>query len=302
MTNAVINAACRHWQLSETAITLVGARENHVYRVQAKNGPAALRLHRPGYRNDEQINSELLWMAMLAQNGISVPEPIKGLDGTYLKNFDGVTVSLLSWVDATPHSKMTVSAEKYFDLGRILAKMHTLADAWEMPPGFNRPTWDLVGDQPTWGRFWENPSLSKEQRQFFLEFRNAARRALKELEPLDFGLIHADLVPDNVLSSGNRLYLIDFDDGGFGHRIFDLATIVRRSRSHSEDNEFAEATIAGYSTERRPDREAMALFEAMRACSYVGWNISRMADSEGISRNTRFIAEAQTAAGKYLAG
>ena len=44
---------------------------------------------------------------------------------------------------------------------------------------------------------------------------------------LDYGLIHADAVRDNVLFQDNyKVNLIDFDDSGFGFRLFDIATTL----------------------------------------------------------------------------
>ena len=86
MSDAVIDAARLHWSLGDAPITLVAARENQVYRVDHTNGPAALRLHRPGYRTNAEINSELQWMAMLAENSIAVPTPLAGTDNTYISH------------------------------------------------------------------------------------------------------------------------------------------------------------------------------------------------------------------------
>jgi len=295
LTDQLISAAREHWALGNSVITLVAARENRVYRVDHPSKPVALRVHRPGYRCTAEITSELLWMEMLSENGIDAPKPIRATDGTYYLVIDGVVATVLSWLDGTPLSDISVTSEMYYELGRLLAQMHTLADAWELPSGFNRPTWDLVGDQPSWGRFWENASLTKEQARRFVKFRDRARRAIAALAPLDRGLIHADLAPENVLNNGHRLQPIDFDDGGFGFRLFDLATITHRNRRQQDGDVLSEATINGYCSERTLDRDALTLFEALRACTYVGWNITRIDEPNGRQRNTRYIAEAECA-------
>ena len=299
MSDSVISAACKHWALGDASAKLIAARENSVYRIDAANGPAVLRLHRVGYRSIAEINSELLWMDMLAQNGINVPGPIQAPNGSYLFTLDGVVVSMLSWMDGIPLSKTVVSKEVYFELGQILARMHSLADAWQPPSSFTRPTWDLLGDEPSWGRFWENPLLNSEQSRDFQEFRAWARKAINDLQPSDFGLVHADLVPDNVLSDGKGLQLIDFDDGGFGYRLFDLATITHRSRRDDSSGDLAEAVVKGYSTDKDIDANTLMLFEALRACTYVGWNISRMNEPDGRQRNLRYVNDAETAIRKY---
>ena len=299
MTDQIIASACRHWGLDIKTVVFIAARENSVYRVETVNGPAAMRIHRCGYRTTDEIYSELLWMMMLAENGISVPMPIQAIDGTYYILIDNVVVSLLSWVDGKPFSQVVVTQDMYFELGRILAQTHSLADAWQPPVCFTRPTWNLLGDEPSWGRFWENPLLTDNQGEFFITFRDRACHSLKQLDSLDFGLVHADLIPDNVLANGNQLQLIDFDDGGFGYRLFDLATITHRSRRLDKTGVLANATVDGYCLEKQVDINSLVLFEAMRACSYIGWNISRMHEVNGLDRNKIFIAEAEASVNSF---
>lgn len=296
---SVIRAARRHWGLGDSPVTLVAARENAVYRVDGPEGPTALRLHRQGYRSASEIESELQWMDMLASSGIAVPTSVVTTDGTTVQNIDGVLVDMLSWVDGVPLSKVEVTEEVYHELGRVLAQMHQLADVWSPPAAFNRPTWDLTGDHPSWDRFWENPKLTPAQSLYFQQFREQAMYALEHLTSADTGLIHADLVPDNVLYNDRQLQIIDFDDGGFGYRLFDMATITHRCRCRHGSEAFAEATVAGYCGERQLDMALLPLFEALRACSYVGWNISRMHEAGGPERNERFVAEAIQAINFY---
>ena len=43
---------------------------------------------------------------------------------------------------------------------------------------------------------------------------------------------------------------------------------------------------------RAIDLAQLKLFEALRACTYVGWIITRMKEDGAQARNTRFITEA----------
>ena len=45
----------------------------------------------------------------------------------------------------------------------------------------------------------------------------------------DRGLIHADLLGENILDDGAGLRLIDFDDCGWGFRFYDLGTAMLQS-------------------------------------------------------------------------
>jgi len=297
MSNEDIEAACQHWGLGDAEISLIAERENTVYRVGLPDKSVAMRLHRRGYRNHSEIEAELSWMRKLSEKGLAVPRPIAALDGSYLSTFNGVTVSVLSWLNGTPLNQLSTTPQLYLTLGETLASMHRLADEWTLPSNFDRPTWNLVGDAPTWGRFWENPALSKDEAKQLLTFRDLARAKLDQLVGLDFGLVHADLVPDNVLSDGKALQLIDFDDGGFGYRLFDLATITHRSYRIDAGGDLAKAVVEGYGTSVNP--KDLLLFEALRACTYVGWNISRMDEAGGKKRNERFVSEAIRAVARF---
>ncbi len=292
MTEAALAAARAHWGLGAAECTLIAARENAVYRVEGPNGPAALRLHRPGYRTDAELRSELDWMAMLAEGGLTVPNPIPAVNGHTLLKAHGFAIDMLTWLDGAPMSASAVTPQTYHTLGQLTAQMHDLADRWTLPKEFTRPTWTFVDDTPTWDRFWENPALTSPERSVFEAFRHEAQTALEGMKGADRGLIHADLVPDNVLMKGRTLAPIDFDDGGWGFRLFDLATITFSSRRTDPSGVLAEAAIEGYRARRSLDPNPLPFFEALRACTYVGWNITRIAEEGGKARNARFIDNA----------
>jgi len=195
----IIDVARERWMLGDASIELVAARENYVFCVKTSVASYALRLHRQGYRSVEEIHSELSWMFRLAVKQIPVPNPVSAVDGNSVQIIKGVIVDMLTWLDGTRLSEFQATEEIYFQLGSLLAQMHIATDSWEPPDTFSRPTWDLAGSQPTWGRFWSNPLLTSDQKDRFLEFRENACSALEKLQQPDCGLIHADLVPDNVL-------------------------------------------------------------------------------------------------------
>ena len=143
--------------------------------------------------------------------------------------------------------------------------------------------------------------MNSEDRDLLRGFRNAADRHLSRIEgDLDFGLIHADLVPDNVLISGGRVQLIDFDDGGFGYRLFDLATVLVKYLERPNYFRLKEALFEAYSRKRSVSLEAFDLVMAMRAVTYVGWIADRLAEDNAAMRNARNLRTAKLAIRKYL--
>ncbi|MGO4908834.1 phosphotransferase enzyme family protein [Pseudorhodobacter sp. W20_MBD10_FR17] len=293
MSDAIVKSALNHWGFQGTSCHLIAARENYVYRVDTQTRPVALRLHRPGLRSQAELISELEWMAVLARGGISVPAPIPSLDGSIFAQFDDTFVDVVTWLEGDALTQ-SPTPQAYHGLGKTMARCHEITNAWTPPSHFTRPLWDadgLVGDAPLWGPFWENPTLSPAQKTRLEAFRDQARNVLNE-GTFDVGLIHADLVPENVLTCGDTLRLIDFDDGGFGYRLFDLATVTHRSRRNDPTGALARAVVDGYKTERDIDLTHLPLFEALRACTYIGWITPRLSEDGAPARNNRFIAEA----------
>ena len=87
---AVASSALRNWHDSDCQPILIKHRENTVFKVADPEGnPAVLRVHRPGYHSQGALASELEWMAMLAENGFELPNPIPSTDGKLLVEVDG---------------------------------------------------------------------------------------------------------------------------------------------------------------------------------------------------------------------
>ncbi len=298
------------WGMTGAGCNLFAARENHVFRVEWQGTAYALRLHRVGYRSDAELLSELTWMNALSEAGLSVPAAIPAADGRFLRVIDGAQVDVLTWLDGVPMGKTGQALEignrvAFFErLGRETARLHEASDAWELPPVFTRVHWDregLLGDTPLWGRFWEHPSLSVEDKALFAKARSCAAQDLQTLEDgLDYGLIHADLVRENILIRGEDLQLIDFDDAGFGFRLFDLATTLLKNRAEPDFAALRRALLTGYRAVRPLDNAALDLFMLLRSLTYVGWIISRMDEPGSAARSQRFIKTARETSLTYL--
>lgn len=172
--------------------------------------------------------------------------------------------------------------------------MHLTTDSLTLPNGFTRPRWDLdglVGDHPLWGRFWEHPVASPDQRVSLVRARDALRERLSG----QIGLIHADVLRENVLVNGRLVSLIDFDDSGFGFRLHDLGTALVQTFAHPEQPEIRAALMAGYGTS---DEEMVEAFTLARALSSVGWTMPRLQPDDPIHKS--HLARAMDLAAKVL--
>ncbi|MFV0386065.1 phosphotransferase enzyme family protein [Paracoccus sp. (in: a-proteobacteria)] len=300
------------WGLQGADCAFVAGRENRVYRVRGPQGDFALRFKRPGYRSDAELLSELQWMAALKQAGLNVPGPLPSRRGALLEVIGDQRVDLLGWMRGQPmgHARQPLQLDEapslFHRLGQQMARLHAASDEWTRPVGFRRCDWNpdgLLGEAPLWGRFWENPTLDAATRDLLERFRKTAAQELaQELAGLDHGLIHADLVRENVLIDGGDMALIDLDDGGWGFRLFDLATVIFNNRDEAGHDRLQAALIAGYRSLRPIDTSLLDLFVALRAVTYVGWIVPRMAEDGAAARNRRFVDAARDCCARYLGG
>jgi Ser/Thr protein kinase RdoA (MazF antagonist) len=280
-----------------TQARLIKGRENAVYEAALPDGRAALRLHRVGYQTQAAIASELGWMRGLAEAGLRVPAPIPTLAGDDVAVLStGRMATVVSWVEGAPlgagdvplEGPLALHLERFRAVGREVARLHNITDGLSFGAAFTRHAWDidgLLGEAPLWGRFWESPALSPPQRALVLEARRLARARLEDFAARggDFGLIHADVLRENVLVKGETATLIDFDDAGWGFRLYDLATLMTQNEAEPQADALRDAAIAGYREERplsEADVELLAMFVMLRRFASMGWIISRARPGE----------------------
>jgi Ser/Thr protein kinase RdoA (MazF antagonist) len=309
MTDVVTQALAR-WDMADAEWDFVAGRENLVYRVSGPRGDFALRIRRPGLRSEVELRSELIWLDAMERAGLSVPRPMRSASDAFLETIDRHMVDMVGWLAGRRlgNSQATLKLENagavFFSLGREMGRLHDACDAFTPPEGFERVHWDvdgLLGDSPLWGRFWENPTLDAETRNLLEDFRGQAARHLQDAaETLDYGLIHADVVRENVLIDADRIRLIDFDDGGYGFRLFDIATALLKNRTEPDYPKIRSSLIEGYRSQRHLDMSLLDLFMALRAVTYVGWIMPRMNEDGSPARNARFLDDARALCAAYL--
>jgi Ser/Thr protein kinase RdoA (MazF antagonist) len=289
--------AAAHWQ--GHVVRLISNRENAVFEMATPAGRSALRLHRMGYQNPAAIQSELWWCAALADAGVPVPRPLQAVtdDSLLVTLSGGRLASSIAWAEGTPLGEggqpfttpRAVLLDQHFALGQLLAKMHSATDQLTLPDWFTRPRWDaagLVGNTPFWGRFWEHPVATPAQKIQLQDIRNWLQSKLADHATTgNFGPIHADVLRENILVSGLAISLIDFDDSGFGFRLFDLGTAMLQNIYEPAYPEIRDAMINGYSTLRAADRDTVEMFTLARACASVGWTMPRLAPDDPIHKS-----------------
>ena len=236
--------AIKHWDVEVKSINLHLQSENTVFKVEGLDGNTyALRIHRKGYHDLEELNSEHVWTSSLSNAGLLVPEAVVTRSGeaytsvSFLNSSEYRYVGLVKWIEGTILNDLILDLEEkdvsdvYESLGKVVAKFHKATIAWEKPKDFKRHSFDtdgFLGSKPFWGRFWEAQNATTREREKLSLIRNNITESLSKLPKgiNSFGMIHADLHSQNVLIQGKSLSVIDFDDSGFGWYGFDLAVAI----------------------------------------------------------------------------
>lgn len=306
MSRTLAVEAASHW--GGTLTRLLRDRENVVYEIAIPSGRAALRLHRTGYQDAAAIRSELWWCDALARAGVPVPAALPARDGSLLVTLsNGRRASVIAWMEGgalgeAGHPFTRSLAETlalHESLGRLLAQLHRATDALTLPPDFTRPAWDipgLVGETPFWGRFWDHPAATPDQRKTLIQARDALKDRLADHAIAgDFGLIHADVLRENVLVNESSLSLIDFDDSGYGFRLYDLGTVLSQNLYEPAYPEIRDALMSGYGTTAT---QMVETFTLARTLASVGWTMPRLAPEDPVHHS--HLARAVSCAQRVL--
>lgn len=287
---AEAETAARLW--GATVTRALSERENAVYQIALPGGArAALRLHRQGYQGPLAIRSELWWCAELAAAGLPVPRPVPLPDGVLMAELpSGRCVSVVEWIEGRALGAACVplaegrdeQVRRHQELGQLLARVHQASDRMELPVWFTRHRWDaegLVGDTPTWGRFWDHPGPGPDDRSALVDARDWLRDRLAgyQTQGADLGLIHADALRENVMVDDDSLTLIDFDDAGFGFRLYDLGSALSQNLYEPAYRDIRAAMIEGYASIRAVDEAMVDAFTLARTLASVGWTMPRVA-------------------------
>ena len=285
----VARAATAQYELPQPLeVKLINLSENATYSVQAAHGKRwALRIHRDGYHSKTAIASELAWlMDLRAQNVVTTPKPVKGLDGEIIQMVGHPRLStprhvvLSDWESGIEPGIGQDLIKPFEILGEVTARMHEHARHWQRPDYFQRFTWDFetsLGEaKPHWGRWRDGMGVDARKQKLFGRTVDVIGRRLAAYGKGNerFGLIHCDLRLANLLIDGDNVKAIDFDDCGFGWFMYDAATPVSFYEHEPQVPELIEAWKQGYrkaATLAKADADEIPTFVMLRRLLLVAW-------------------------------
>jgi Ser/Thr protein kinase RdoA (MazF antagonist) len=302
----------------DAVLTLLNVSENATYAVDdpTTGERTVLRVHRHGYHDGPEIESELAWLDALREDtGVRTPQVLPTRDGRRLLAMpeegqpDPRHVVRFEFLPGVEPEEAGEGLPQSFELlGGITARMHEHALRWRRPPGFRRFAWDYdgaFGEVARWGRWQDGMAVGPAERAVLGRLDEALRTRLARFgtEAHRYGLVHADLRLANLLEDGEERYVIDFDDCGFSWFLYDFGTAVSFFEDDPRVPELTDAWVRGYRSVRElpaEDEAEIPTFVLMRRLLLVAWIGSHSGTDLARSMGADYTAASCDLAEDYL--
>ena len=285
--------------LEHARLTALRHEHNTTFRVDGRDGPYVLRIHRPGVHAPATIGSELAWLLALRRDtALRVPEPVATRDGALvvMASDPGVpeprACVLLRRLPGR-FADASLTPPQLRAVARLQAGLQDHARGWTPPPGFARPAVEgltkaarnvAVAPGADTG---EHPAREDAGAalQLIADLVSPAAAAIGA-DALDRvrattralagerGLIHGDLHQENYLFADGQACAIDFDDAGWGCFLYDLAVTRFELEEHPRGEALRAAVLDAYAALRPlpPDAEArLADLTLLRSLQMLMW-------------------------------
>lgn len=210
---------------------------NFVFFCEIRGRDHVLRFNHEDERTAEIIQSEIDFVNALAGSGLNVAKPIRSKSGNYVESVStshGIFHAVI--FEALPGKQLDLeelSAPQIRQWGQALGELHHAAARLRTS---GRPGWQE-----------QLAAAEKSLSEGDYQARQAITRLISDLQTLalsedNYGLIHFDFEPDNLIWNEGGPGVIDFDDCAWNWFAADIACAV-------EDLVSAQGTNAGLRSE-----------------------------------------------------
>jgi Ser/Thr protein kinase RdoA (MazF antagonist) len=240
----IAKEAMKHYHVQAEKIEFMGQSGNAIFRVtggSAQDYTLRLSLSQNGaldsrWTSYDAIHSEMQWIDALASGtDLTVPAPITNSEGKYVTVVDGVSCTLLKWVEG--ENKPYVPTQKDAEnIGIMIGKMHKFASGWEAGEGFSRPCYDSQAIKSVLEQLDQGTEFPFNEKTLRM-VKEAGEKLILLVESLErrgdmWGMIHADLICPNFLFYKDEVRPIDFGACGYGYYMRDIALLFAFTPLH----------------------------------------------------------------------
>lgn len=263
---------------------------NDIYKIISKDRNYYLRISLSNVYNTSQIEEEIQFVLHLRNCGLSVVEPIRCNNNTYILELnapEGMRQAVLfKEIEQSPMGDADVLMR---NLGMLVAKMHIASRTYNKTSV--RPSIDekMLVKEPS---SYLNEYLK--HRPDDLDFLNKTAMALwdsadKMLSKYDdlIGYCHGDIQPSNYFFKEDRPVIFDFDCMGWGYFAYDLGVLLANLTFHAED--IYEKTvwcafIDGYNSVRQlneDEKKSIYIFAALHLLRVLSYHAKCREGNQG---------------------
>ncbi|WP_342476850.1 phosphotransferase [Paenibacillus sp. FSL H7-0350] len=227
--------ALEHYSISCKSVEFIAQSGNTIYKVtDLDNNCYSLRLHiskgdtlEPIWSKREVLQSEMVWLeALTLDTDVTLPSPCKNTRGEFITDVNHTRCTLLRWVEGE-QKPFIPTIEDAGAIGELIGKLHKQASNWSIPAAFERPAFDPSRILQALDLLKERAAdglLAADDVELLLRAGERVIHMMNSMERTasNWGMIHADLIPTNLVFDGEEVRPIDFGACGFGYYLVDL--------------------------------------------------------------------------------
>ncbi len=263
--------------LSQAECTLIKGKVCDTYAVKSPKNKYILRVYRHTQRTFEEISSEIAIIDFLHTSGLAVAPVVPQLDGKEILTIsapEGLRfAALFTFKEGHFLGRQPVISDVR-NFGEVLAQCHLLLDKYSLKAVRPVVDFNFIVSKPVaaFEKLFPERTEIIDYLKHGVETLQQKFAALSS-DPPEYGLIHGDLIPSNVLvSASGEIILLDFDFCGWGWRGFDIATYMTEIQYWKAPPESTATFLQGYE-KLRPlselEKTMLPVFAAAR--SYFGF-------------------------------
>ena len=230
--------------------------------------------------NVNELPFFLKLMQHFSQDKIPSPLPVYAINGDLLQDIQGKKFSIVSFLSGK--SVKRISNNHCFELGKMLANMHNSSLSFEMSRENNMslPMWQEMFSEIKSKTDSFKVGISKEIEKSLSYI--ADKWAIAEKSNLPRGIIHADLFPDNVFFTDNKVTgVLDFYFACNDFFVHDVA-ITMNAWCFEHGCEFnitkARNLLRGYNSVRKFTDDELKMLPVFASGAAMRFLLSRLYD------------------------
>ncbi|MDD3191559.1 MAG: phosphotransferase [Bacilli bacterium] len=267
---SILDEAATCFGINSSQLTDIGGFENYIYQYTKNDTDYILRISHSYHRSHDMVESELDFVAFLANNHAPVSIPIPSQNNRLVERIiaqDGSYFTVTSYVKASgnPPKRSDGNEKLFYEYGKTIGTFHRLTKEYQPKDSIvERFTWD---EDPLLVHMSEFlPPDDQIINQKYLTLRKRLNKLNKTKQ--NYGLIHTDVHMGNFFVDDNQLCVFDFDDCAYQWFISDIAIVLFYYLVNVNEEEQAEKGkslmvpfLEGYFTENSLSKKEFQYFD-----------------------------------------